>query len=86
MMMKLITVVRNAPTLKDAPPSTISYPLKSWLPNKPKRGLSRSLTSESTIPLNAPPMTTPTAMSMTLPRMAKSLNSCKNFFIDILLV
>ena len=45
-------------------------------------GMMISLTSEVVILPNAPPMTTPTAMSMTLPRMAKALNSSKNFFIQ----
>ena len=45
-------------------------------------GMMISLTTEFVILPNAPPMTTPTAMSMTLPRMAKALNSSKNFFIQ----
>ena len=45
-------------------------------------GMMMSLTREVVILPNAPPMTTPTAMSMTLPRMAKALNSSKNFFIQ----
>ena len=42
-----------------------------------------SFTRESTIALNAAPITTPTAMSSTLPCMANSRNSFKNFFICI---
>ena len=40
-----------------------------------------SLTRDVVILPKALPMTTPTAMSSTLPRMAKALNSAKNFFI-----
>ena len=40
-----------------------------------------SLVSEVTMAVNAPPMMTPTAMSMTLPRMMNSLNSLMNLFI-----
>lgn len=42
-------------------------------------GMMMSLTSDVTILPNAPPMMTPTAMSTTLPFMAKSLKSDKNF-------
>jgi len=35
-----------------------------------------SSTSDFTMPLNAVPITIPTAKSITLPRMMKSLNSC----------
>src|SRR5512135_3801442 len=41
-------------------------------------GMIRSLTSESTILPNAPPMITPTARSTTLPLTANSLNSLAN--------
>ena len=37
--------------------------------------------SEVTIAVKAPPMITPTAMSITLPRLMNSLNSPMNFFI-----
>src|SRR5699024_4927609 len=40
---------------------------------------------DSTRPENAPPMITPTAMSIMLPRRANSLNSWINFFIVFLL-
>ena len=36
--------------------------------------------SEVTMLVNAPPMITPIAMSITLPRSAKALNSSINFF------
>src|SRR5699024_6095453 len=49
--------------------------------NSPRTGLMMSLTREVVMELKAPPMTTPTARSMTLPRMAKALNSRKNFFM-----
>ena len=42
----------------------------------PIGGISTSFTSDDTIFPNAPPMMTPTARSMTLPRIANSLNSC----------
>jgi hypothetical protein len=41
----------------------------------PIGGISTSLTNDDTILPNAPPRTMPIAMSTTLPRMAKSLNS-----------
>ena len=34
-----------------------------------------------TMPVNAPPMMTATARSITLPRLMNSLNSTKNFFM-----
>ena len=37
--------------------------------------------SAFTIDVNAPPMITPTARSITLPRVMNFLNSAKNFFI-----
>src|SRR5262249_11120827 len=43
--------------------------------SRPIGGISRSLVNDVTILPNAPPITTPTAMSTTLPRIAKSLNS-----------
>lgn len=46
-------------------------------------GMMMSSTSEDTILPNAAPMITPTAMSMTLPFMAKSLNSWKNLRIVV---
>ena len=44
-----------------------------------------SATSEETILPNAPPMMIPTAMSMTFPRKANALNSCRVFFIKRML-
>ena len=43
-------------------------------------GLIRFSVSEVTMLVNAPPMITPIAMSITLPRSAKALNSSINFF------
>ena len=43
--------------------------------NKPKKGLIIYLTKELTIAVKAPPMITPTAKSITLPRDMNSLNS-----------
>ena len=43
-------------------------------------GLMRSLVRDVTMAVNAAPMMTPTAISMTLPRLMNSLNSPKNFF------
>lgn len=40
-------------------------------------------TSAVTMAVKAPPMTTPTAMSSTLPRMANALNSSKNFLMPL---
>src|SRR5260221_6287289 len=45
---------------------------------RPMTGMMRSLTSESTIFPNAPPMITPTARSTTLPLTANSRNSLAN--------
>ena len=42
-----------------------------------------SFTSELTMAVKAPPITTPTAISSTLPRMAKALNSSKNFLMPL---
>ena len=50
----------------------------------PTRGMMTSLTREVVILPKAPPMTTPMAMSSTLPRRANSLNSLRNFFMGIL--
>ena len=46
------------------------------------RGLMMLVVSAVTMPVNAPPMMTPTAMSITLPRMTNSLNSDANFFMS----
>ncbi len=56
--------------------------LKSVLPSRaPTGGMMISFTSDDTILPNAPPMMTPTAMSITLPLRANSLNSLKNAMI-----
>jgi hypothetical protein len=61
----------------------MNKPEKSTLPTSwPIGGISTSSTSDVTIFPNAAPMITPTAKSMTLPRMANSLNS---FSTDVLL-
>lgn len=52
--------------------------------NAPTIGMMRSLTAELTMAVNAAPMTTATARSITLPWLMKSLNSCKNFFMEAL--
>ena len=44
-------------------------------------GVMTLVTSEEVIAPNAPPMMTPMAMSMTLPREMKALNSSMNFFM-----
>ena len=63
---------------------TISHLVRSMPPvSKPIKGMMMLSTREVVILPNAPPMTTPMAMSITLPRMAKSLNSFRNFFIFI---
>ena len=86
MIRKLITAemkLPNAmgPTLRtlvissmDSTPSALL--MMSWM-----TGVMISLQSEVTIAPNAPPMITPTAKSMTLPRLMNSLNSAINFFI-----
>lgn len=61
----LVAAVLSAPVIRD---TTYAIP-----------GLIMSATSESTMLLNAPPTTTPTAISTTFPRDIKSLNSSTNF-------
>ena len=58
-------------------PSSVKNRLvKSTLPvAREMTGMMMSLTSEVTMVLKAPPTITPTAISMTLPRMINSLNS-----------
>ena len=57
-------------------------PLKSTPPvSTPKTGMSTLSTSDDTILPKAPPIITPTAMSITLPFMANSLNSFKSLLI-----
>src|SRR6185436_12120484 len=61
----------------NGPPRSVTNTfVKSTPPSKsPIGGIRMSFTSESTILPKAAPMTTPTARSMTLPRIANSLNS-----------
>ena len=66
-----------------SPPSSATNFVAKSLPFviRPIRGITRSLTTDVTIFWKAPPMITPTARSITLPRIAKSLNSLRNPFI-----
>ena len=49
----------------------------------PRMGMAMSLTREVVMPEKAPPMMTPTAMSITFPRAMKVLNSArKEFFFS----
>ena len=57
--------------------SSLSFEKLVFPTKTPIGGMIMSLTSELTILLNALPMMTPTAMSMTLPLRANVLNSCK---------
>src|SRR5262249_11075110 len=89
-MRKSMTVLRNSPTFKvgapaalaaaneayDSPFSARKRLEKSTLPSaRPSGGIMMSATKDETIFPNAAPMMMPTAMSRTLPRMAKSRNS-----------
>ena len=73
----------NSPILMLEPPRPMTTSEKSALKNRPISGLMMSSTSAVTIAVKAPPMTTPTAMSSTLPRMANALNSSKNFLMPL---
>ena len=78
-----MTVLTNTPYLIATPGSaplaarsTIALSEKSTPPSSmPSGGIMTSFTSDVVILPNAAPMMTPTAMSTTLPRIAKSLNS-----------
>src|SRR5690606_20057595 len=87
---KLMTVLTNWPyAMTGTPFATAAASDSGLLPSRamnrsvklapprirPIGGIMTSLTSEVTIPPKAEPMTTPTARSMTLPRMANVLNS-----------
>ena len=48
-------------------------------------GVMMSATSDDTILLNAPPMITPTAISMIFPRIIKALKSLKKVLLPIFL-
>ena len=74
----------NEPTPMVTSPMWMPTFEKSALKNRPMAGLMISLTREFTMAVNAEPMTTPTAMSSTLPRMAKALNSSRNFLMPLL--
>ena len=90
-----MTVLRNVPmprvtasvTTWPASSSTsgfstiFSCPRSTPPMSRPISGMNTSFTREVVILPNAVPMITPTAISMTLPRMANSLNSAKNFFM-----
>jgi hypothetical protein len=77
---ELLLVARQArlgPVPAGTAPKAMNRLEKSSRPiNADTMGMIRSPTIESTILPNAPPMITPTAKSITLPRMAKALNSC----------
>ena len=82
------TDCKNTPyfkTIGSIPSPVGSVKLKSCKLTRPvikdKAGIIISLTKEDTILPNAVPITTPTAMSTTLPRIANSLKSLKNCFI-----
>ena len=76
--------LRNEPMPMPTSPIWMTTSEKSALKNRPMRGEMMSPTSEFTMAVNAEPTTTPTAMSSTLPRMAKALNSSKNFRMPLL--
>src|SRR5699024_5421597 len=60
---------------------TYLRPVKSMPPKRmPMTGMTTSLTRELTMAVNAPPMMTPTARSMTLPREMNCLNSAQKLF------
>ena len=70
------------PSSANFSPNLMLKSVKSTRPKaKPKGGMMMSFTNEVTILPKAPPTITPTAMSITLPRMANSLNSFKNLLI-----
>src|SRR2546426_11564937 len=60
----------------------MNNPEKStWPSSRPTGGMITSSTTDATIFPKAAPMMTPTAISMTLPRMANSLNSFSTDFL-----
>lgn len=79
MMMKFTTDAMNEDANPDTSWSVYVAPPVSTL----RIGLMKLSVKEVTIPEKAPPIITPTAMSMTLPRRANALNSSMNFFIGI---
>ena len=60
---------------------TVTLSKSVWPLIRVMMGLMMESTTPLTMAVKAPPMTTPTARSMTLPREMKVLNSLKNFFI-----
>jgi len=82
-MRKLMMELTNSPILMLEPPSPMTTSEKSALKNRPISGLMMSSTNAVTMAVKAPPMTTPTAMSSTLPRMANALNSSRNFLMPL---
>ena len=82
-MRKLMMELTNSPILMLEPPRPMTTSEKSALKNRPISGLMMSSTSAVTMAVKAPPMTTPTAMSSTLPRMANALNSSRNFLMPL---
>ena len=67
-----------------AVPPTDSGALAEPVPSPaaiPRMGLMTQSMREVMMPLNAPPMITPTAMSITFPRAMNCLNSFRNCFI-----
>ena len=76
-MIKFTADARN----EDANPATsdkeyVAPPVRTF-----RIGFMKLSVSDVTIPEKAPPIITPTAISMTFPRSAKVLNSSMNFFI-----
>ena len=73
---KLITAWIKLPYSTVASPTWIDSDVKSTPPMMmPISGITMSLTSEVTMPVNAAPMITATAKSMTLPRLMNARNS-----------
>ena len=75
--------LRKAPTPMPTSPIWMTTSEKSALKNRPMMGEMMSFTRELTMAVKAEPTTTPTAISSTLPRMAKALNSSKNFLMPL---
>ena len=65
----------------DTSPTVSTLALRESPENRPITGEIMSFTNESTIALKAPPMITPTARSITLPRAMNFLNSDTKFFM-----
>ena len=85
-MRKLITALMKEPKSISVPGTTRP---DTWPTSPPAMtlmsGLMMSFVSDVTIAVKAPPMMTPTAMSITLPRLMNSSNSLSNFFMGPLL-